>query len=179
MHHLVCRLAELAGQELKALQANDFSSTVDISAHASGVRILVLRVLKAAVSLIKAKGKSQDQASEQFEEQDTAVTAQMGRRLEPLWTALSAAISQIEAKLPANTAPSSELPSAASSILPPGAAQVLHRPYEGAAVALCSVSDSLALQPLEASCALLSFIVSHQLLATTTNTQLHMCWLRM
>ena len=125
---MVYRLAELAGQELKALQANDFSSTVDISAHASGVRILVLRVLKAAVSLIKAKGKSQDPTMEQSEEQDTAVTAQMGKRLEPLWTALSAAISQIEAKLPANTAPSSELPSAASSILPPGAAQVLHGP---------------------------------------------------
>ena len=126
--HLLCRLAELAGQELQALQANDFSSTVDISAHASGVRILVLRVLKAAVSLVKAKSKSQDEAKEQTDEQDTAVSTQMGKRLEPLWAALSAAISQIEAKLPAKTSPSSELPSAASSILPPGAAQVCCNP---------------------------------------------------
>lgn len=121
---MLCRLAELAGQELQALQGNDFSSTVDISAHASGVRILVLRVLKAAVSLIRTKTKSQDQAKEQTEEQDTTISTQMGTHLEPLWAALSAAISQIEAKLPAKTAPSSELPSAASSILPPGAAQV-------------------------------------------------------
>lgn len=139
---LLCRLADLAGQELQALQANDFSSTVDISAHASGVRILVLRVLKAAVSLIKSRQKGQDQqapAKEQAEEQDSAVAAQMGKRLEPLWAALSAAISQIEAKLPANTAPSSELPSAASSILPPGAAQVYCVPFDASHCALmCS-----------------------------------------
>jgi hypothetical protein len=57
------RLSKLAGEELSALQARSFSSAGDISAHASGVRILVLRVLKAAVSLTKAKGGKQDQVS--------------------------------------------------------------------------------------------------------------------
>ena len=57
------RLSKLAGEELSALQARNFSSAGDISAHASGVRVLVLRVLKAAVSLTKAKGGKQDQVS--------------------------------------------------------------------------------------------------------------------
>ena len=48
----------------------------------------------------------------------------MGQCLEPLWVALSAAISQIEAGLPAHVDTGSEQPSAAASILPPGAAQV-------------------------------------------------------
>ena len=59
-----CRLSKLAGEELAALQASKFSSTGDISTHASGVRTLLLRVLKAAVSLTKAKSsKQKDQAS--------------------------------------------------------------------------------------------------------------------
>ncbi len=57
------RLSKLAGEELSALQARNFSSAGDISAHASGVRVLVLRVLKAAVSLTKAKGGKQDLVS--------------------------------------------------------------------------------------------------------------------
>lgn len=57
------RLSKLAGEELSELQARNFSSAGDISAHASGVRVLVLRVLKAAVSLTKAKGGKQDQVS--------------------------------------------------------------------------------------------------------------------
>ena len=57
-----CRLSKLAGEELSSLQASNFSSTGDISAHASGVRTLVLRVLKAAISLTKAKpSKQKDQ----------------------------------------------------------------------------------------------------------------------
>ena len=61
---IACRLSKLAGEELAALQASNFSSTGDISAHASGVRTLVLRVLKAAVSLTKAKSSTQkDQVS--------------------------------------------------------------------------------------------------------------------
>ena len=52
----------------------------------------------------------------------------MSQRLEPLWAALSATITQIEANLPAHTDTSSEVPSAAASILPPGAAQVCHHP---------------------------------------------------
>lgn len=56
---LSCRLSQLAGEELSALQARNFSSSGDISAHASGVRVLVLRVLKAAVSLTKAKSSRQ------------------------------------------------------------------------------------------------------------------------
>lgn len=57
-----CRLSKLAGEELSSLQASNFSSTGDISAHASGVRTLVLRVLKAAISLTKAKpNKQKDQ----------------------------------------------------------------------------------------------------------------------
>lgn len=56
------RLSKLAGEELSSLQASNFSSTGDISAHASGVRTLVLRVLKAAISLTKAKpSKQKDQ----------------------------------------------------------------------------------------------------------------------
>ena len=51
----VCRLSKLAEEDLTSLQASNFSSTGDISAHASGVRTLVLRVLKAAISLTKAK----------------------------------------------------------------------------------------------------------------------------
>ena len=63
---LSCRLSQLAGEELSALQARNFSSSGDISAHASGVRVLVLRVLKAAVSLTKAKGsRQQDQVQKQ------------------------------------------------------------------------------------------------------------------
>ncbi len=50
----------------------------------------------------------------------------MSQRLEPLWAALSATITQIEANLPAHVDTSSEAPSAAASILPPGAAQVCH-----------------------------------------------------
>ena len=60
---VIHRLSKLAGEELSALQARNFSSAGDISAHASGVRILVLRVLKAAVSLTKAKGGKPDQVS--------------------------------------------------------------------------------------------------------------------
>ena len=57
-----CRLSKLAEDELSSLQASNFSSTGDISAHASGVRTLVLRVLKAAISLTKAKpNKQKDQ----------------------------------------------------------------------------------------------------------------------
>ena len=58
-------MSQLAGKELAALQSSNFSSTGDISAHASGVRILVLRVLKAAVSLTKVKAaKQKDQADQ-------------------------------------------------------------------------------------------------------------------
>ena len=61
---LPCRLAQLAGMEHAALQSSNFRSTGDISAHASGVRVLVLRVLKAAVSLTKAKAaKQKDQVA--------------------------------------------------------------------------------------------------------------------
>ncbi len=63
-----------------------------------------------------------------MDEQDAAITAEMSQRLEPLWAALSATITQIEANLPAHTDTSSEAPSAAASILPPGAAQVCHHP---------------------------------------------------
>ena len=60
----VCRLSKLAEEELASLKASNFSSTGDISAHASGVRTLVLRILKAAVSLIKAKpNKQKDQVT--------------------------------------------------------------------------------------------------------------------
>lgn len=64
------------------------------------------------------------QAKEQQDEQDAAITAEMSKRLEPLWAALSATITQIEASLPAHVDSSSEATSAAASILPPGAAQV-------------------------------------------------------
>ena len=64
------------------------------------------------------------QSKEQLDEQDAAITAEMSKRLEPLWAALSATITQIEAKLPAHVDSSSEATSAAASILPPGAAQV-------------------------------------------------------
>ena len=63
------------------------------------------------------------QPQEQLGEQDAAITAEMSKRLEPLWAALSATITQIEAKLPAHVDSSSEATSAAASILPPGAAQ--------------------------------------------------------
>jgi len=66
------------------------------------------------------------QPEEQIDEQDAAITAEMSQRLEPLWAALSATITQIEANLPAHVDTSSEAPSAAASILPPGAAQVHH-----------------------------------------------------
>ena len=60
----VCRLSKMAEEELTSLQASNFSSTGNISAHASGVRTLVLRVLKAAISLTKAKpDKQKDQVS--------------------------------------------------------------------------------------------------------------------
>jgi len=63
-HASCCRLSKQAGEELTSLQASNFSSTGDISAHASGVRVLVLRVLRAAVSLTKAKNsKQKDQVS--------------------------------------------------------------------------------------------------------------------
>ena len=64
------------------------------------------------------------QPQKQLDEQDAAITAEMGSRLEPLWAALSATITQIEANLPAHVDSSSEATSAATSILPPGAAQV-------------------------------------------------------
>ena len=64
------------------------------------------------------------QAEEQQDEQDAAITAEMSKRLEPLWAALSATITQIEASLPAHVDSSSEATSAAASILPPGAAKV-------------------------------------------------------
>lgn len=64
------------------------------------------------------------QPQEQLDEQDAAITTEMSKRLEPLWAALSATITQIEAKLPAHVDNSSEATSAAASILPPGAAQV-------------------------------------------------------
>ena len=64
------------------------------------------------------------QPQEAADERDTAITAEMGQCLEPLWVALSAAISQIAAGLPAHVDTGSEQPSAAASILPPGAAQV-------------------------------------------------------
>lgn len=64
------------------------------------------------------------QPQEQLDEQDAAITADMSKRLEPLWAALSATITQIEANLPAHVDSSSEATSAAASILPPGAAQV-------------------------------------------------------
>lgn len=64
------------------------------------------------------------QPKEQQDEQDAAITAEMSKRLEPLWAALSATITQIEASLPAHVDNSSEATSAAASILPPGAAQV-------------------------------------------------------
>lgn len=94
----------------------------------------MLRVLKAAVSLIKTRSKQQDQSPAQAEaqqatdEQDAAITAQMSHRLEPLWAALSTAIAQIEAKLPAAKPPSGSAPATAASILPAGAAQVLSPP---------------------------------------------------
>ncbi|KAA6422593.1 MAG: ubiquitin- UPL1 [Trebouxia sp. A1-2] len=139
------RLSKLAGEELSELQARNFSSAGDISAHASGVRVLVLRVLKAAVSLTKAKGGKQDQAKEQVDEQDSAITAEMSQRLEPLWAALSATITQIEANLPAHTDTSSEAPSAAASILPPGAAQVL--PLVEAFFVMCDARTLPQTQP--------------------------------
>lgn len=64
------------------------------------------------------------QSKEQLDEQDAAITAEMSKRLEPLWAALSATVTQIEANLPAHVDTSSEATSAAASILPPGAAQV-------------------------------------------------------
>ena len=64
------------------------------------------------------------QPKEQPDEQDAAITAEIAKRLEPLWAALSATITQIEANLPAHVGTGSEAPSAAASILPPGAAQV-------------------------------------------------------
>ena len=64
------------------------------------------------------------QPGEQLDEQDAVITAEMSKRLEPLWAALSATITQIEANLPAHVDSSSEANSAAASILPPGAAQV-------------------------------------------------------
>ena len=66
----------------------------------------------------------QPQPQEQPDEQDIAITAEMSRQLEPLWAALSTTITQIEAALPAHVDTSSEAPSAAATILPPGAAQV-------------------------------------------------------
>ncbi|DBB00800.1 TPA: hypothetical protein ACH3X1_000730 [Trebouxia sp. C0004] len=139
------RLSKLAGEELSALQARNFSSAGDISAHASAVRVLLLRVLKAAVSLTKAKGGKQDQAKEQVDEQDAAITAEMSQRLDPLWAALSATITQIEANLPAHTDTSSEAPSAAASILPPGAAQVL--PLVEAFFVMCDARTLPQTQP--------------------------------
>lgn len=64
----VCRLSKLAEEELTSLQASNFSSNGDISAHASAVRTLVLRVLKAAISLTKAKpNKQKDQVRASFQ----------------------------------------------------------------------------------------------------------------